>query len=117
MSTVRRFALIGLAAALGGCAALHQHDVTQVTSSSSDLGTEAAWNALDSNHDGVLSMDELVAQHATGLIQDMPNADRNDDGHVSRAEWNNWWPRMTRITPSPTMARLNAEGSGSHLAK
>jgi hypothetical protein len=117
MSTIRGFALIGFAAALGGCTALHEHAVTQATSPSSDVGTEAAWNALDSNHDGVLSMDELVAQHAMGLIQDMPNVDRNDDGHVSRAEWNNWWPRMTRTTPSPTMARLNAEGPVSHLAK
>lgn len=117
VSTIRRFTVIGFVCALGGCATMHQHDVAQVTGVSADAGSEAAWNAFDINQDGVLSMDELVAQHAMGLIQDMPNADRNRDGRVSRSEWNSWWPRMTRTPPSPTMARLNKEGPVSHLAK
>ena len=117
VSRIRGVAVIGFACALGGCATLHQHDVTAVTGASADAGSDAAWNALDTNHDGMLSMDELVAQHAMGLIQDMPDADRNHDGGVSRAEWNRWWPRMSRTPPSPTMARLNEEGPVSHLAK
>lgn len=69
-----------------------------------DTRSDAAWAALDTNHDGVLSMDEIEAQHMVGLQQDLDIADANGDSSVSRAEWNAWWPRMTKSEPPPSLA-------------
>ena len=66
--------------------------------------SDAAWAVLDANHDGVLSMDEIEAQHMVGLQQDFAVADANGDSRVSRAEWNAWWPRMTKSDPPPSLA-------------
>jgi hypothetical protein len=60
-----------------------------------ELDASAAWATIDLNNDGSLSLDELEQQRAMGLLQDLPNADTNHDGQVTRQEWDAWWPRMT----------------------
>jgi len=87
--------------AMGACT--HQAVKTEPVAAD-DARSDAAWTALDTNHDGVLSMGEIEAQHMVGLQQDMRVADANGDGNVSRAEWNAWWPRMTKSDPPSSLA-------------
>ena len=80
------------------------HQSVKVEPVADDARSDAAWAALDTNKDGVLSMDEIEAQHMVGLQQDLAVADANGDGNISRAEWNAWWPRMTKSDPPPSLA-------------
>lgn len=86
--------------AMGACT----HHVVKTEPVADDTRSDAAWAALDANRDGVLSMDEIEAQHMVGLQQDLAVADANGDGSVSRAEWNAWWPRMTKSAAPPSLA-------------
>lgn len=86
---------------IGACT----HQVVKSESFAADEArSDAAWALLDANHDGVLSMNEIEAQHMVGLQQDFAAADANSDSSVSRAEWNAWWPRMTKSDPPPILA-------------
>ena len=87
--------------AIGACS--HQSVRTEPVADD-DARSDAAWAVLDANQDGVLSLDEIEAQHMVGLQQDMRVADANGDGNVSRSEWNAWWPRMTKSDPPPSLA-------------
>lgn len=107
MKHVARIALAAVAATLGACATA----VVHVGDGGSHASSDAAWAALDTDADGALSLDELEAQHAVALQQDLPNADANHDGRVSHAEFDAWWPWMTRVPEPESMARLNASSS------
>jgi len=86
--------------AVGACS----HQSVKLDPVADDARSDAAWAALDTNKDGGLSMDEIEAQHMVGLQQDLAVADANRDGNISRAEWNAWWPRMTKSDPPPSLA-------------
>lgn len=88
------------ALAVGACS----HQSVKLDPVADDARSDAAWATLDTNHDGVLSVDEIEAQHMVGLQEDLAVADANGDGNVSRAEWNAWWPRMTKSEPPPSLA-------------
>ncbi|HEU4665740.1 MAG TPA: EF-hand domain-containing protein [Dokdonella sp.] len=97
------FALLA-AAALGACSTAATH----VADGGSHASSDAAWAHMDADGDGTLSIDELERQHAVALQEDLPNADADRDGRVSHAEFDAWWPRMTRAPEPASMARLNA---------
>mgnify|MGYP001602421447 FL=1 len=109
MPVPTRILAAGLAAALAGCAASPARDTVAVAPGD-HVASDAAWAALDGDHDGGLSPHELAEQHALMLLQDFAAADAGRDGTVSRAEWDAWWPRLVRTPPSPTMQVLNAGG-------
>lgn len=100
MSRLLLAATVASAIAMGACT---RHAV-KVEPVADDTRSDAAWAALDTNHNGVLSMDEIEAQHMVGLQEDLAVADANGDGNISRAEWNAWWPRMTKSEPPPSLA-------------
>jgi hypothetical protein len=104
---VVRLAALLVAAALGACAT----PVARVGDAGSHAPSDAAWARLDGNGDGALSLDELEQQHAVALQEDLPNADTDRDGRVSHAEFDAWWPWMTRVPEPSSMARLNASSS------
>lgn len=107
MHTVPIVVVALLAAATCGCAT--QRAGVAAQSAPADATTlDPAWAALDSNHSGFLTVDELHAQRATALLQDFTHADTDHDGRISWSEWNAWWPRITHTPPSPSMASLNA---------
>jgi hypothetical protein len=97
-------AVAAAAVAISACATPGSH----VGDGGPHASSDAAWAALDGNADGALSLDELERQHAVALQEDLPNADADDDGRVSRAEFDAWWPWMTRVPEPASMARLNA---------
>jgi len=101
----RHVLVSGFALLLGACASWHA-PVT-VVMPPEPTGSDAAWATLDLDRDGTLERRELDARRAVALLQDLPAADSDGDGAVSRAEWDRWWPRMTRTAPSPSMQRLN----------
>jgi|GEM_PF-1441637 hypothetical protein len=106
MASHHRHAAVALGLCiLAGCASTGP-DTRRSTSSGDGSNSDAAWAQLDTNHDGYLSVDELDRQHAVGLLRDMRWADANGDGQVSRAEWNAWWPVMTKTAPSENMAGM-----------
>lgn len=92
--------VIASAFAVGACS----RQAVRIEPVADDARSDAAWAVLDTNHDGVLSMGEIEAQHMVGLQEDLPVADANGDGNISRAEWNAWWPRMTKSEPPPSLA-------------
>ena len=108
MNAYRGTILAGVAMALGACATWHRTEPARAPVTAEPVNSDAAWAQLDLDHNGFLSVNELEGQHASGLLQDMHDADTNGDGRISRNEWNAWWPRMTHTPPSPTMQRLNA---------
>jgi hypothetical protein len=95
----------GFALALAGCASWHA-PVTEVMPPQAS-GSDAAFAQIDLDGNGILQRGELEAQRAVALLQDLPAADANGNGDVSREEWDRWWPRMTRTAPAATMRRLN----------
>lgn len=107
MNAFRKLMVAGVVIMLAGCAAWQERRVVQVPAGEDRAGSDAAWSALDQDHDGVLTPRELAAQHAVALLQGLPVADADRSGSVSRSEWDAWWPRMTRTPPSPTMQALN----------
>lgn len=100
MSRFLLAASVASALAVGACS----HQSVKLDPVADDARSDAAWAALDANNDGVLSTDEIEAQHMVGLQEDLAVADANGDGNVSRAEWNAWWPRMTKSEPPPSLA-------------
>lgn len=108
---MKRFApasvTVALAAALGACA----QPMARSGDGAAHAPSDAAWARLDSNGDGALSRDELEQQHAVALQEDLPTADADHDGRVSHAEFDAWWPWMTRVPEPSRMARLNASSS------
>jgi hypothetical protein len=92
MTTFSKLAIAAAAVVLTSCATITPPPV-RVSGESFD--SSAAWATIDLNNDGSLSLDELEQQRAMGLLEDFPNADTDHDGHVSKAEWDAWWPRMT----------------------
>jgi hypothetical protein len=93
-----------------GCASVSsmpRHESTAGDGSNSD----AAWAQFDTDNDGYLTFDELTRQHAVGLQRDFSNADTNNDGKISRAEWNGWWPVMTKTEPAQSLEALNASSA------
>lgn len=95
-----------LAAAVCGCAT-QRAAITEQPAPANAATLDPAWAALDPDHTGYLTVDELRRQHAVALLQDLPNADPDHDDRVSWSEWNAWWPRMIISPPAPSMARLN----------
>lgn len=92
MTTFSKLAIAAAAVMLTSCATTSSPPV-RVSGESFD--STAAWATIDLNNDGSLSLDELEQQRAMGLLQDFPNADTDHDAHVSKTEWDAWWPRMT----------------------
>jgi len=92
MTTFSKLAIAAAAVVLTSCATVPSPPV-RISGESFD--SNAAWATIDLNNDGSLSLDELEQQRAMGLLQDFSNADTDHDGHVSRTEWDAWWPRMT----------------------
>jgi hypothetical protein len=103
-------ALVALALALCACTSQPAR-LQSEAAPGDDARSDAAWSRFDSNQDGYLSLDELEQQHAVALQEDLPNADTNGDARVSRAEWNAWWPRMTKVDEPPSLAGLNASSA------
>lgn len=99
-----RLSLVNIVAsaslAMGACT----HQAVRIEPVADDARSDAAWAVLDANHDGVLSMDEIETQHMVALQEDLAVADGNHDGSISRAEWNAWWPRMTKSEPPSSLA-------------
>jgi hypothetical protein len=94
MTIFLKLAIAAAAVTLASCATMHESS-TPVRVSGNNIDSSAAWATIDLNNDGSLSLDELEQQRAMGLLQDLPNADTNHDGQVTRQEWDAWWPRMT----------------------
>jgi len=92
MTIFPKLAVAAAAVALASCMTLQ---TPPVRVSGENIDSSAAWATIDLNGDGTLSLDELEQQRAMGLLQDLPNADTNHDGQVTKAEWDAWWPRMT----------------------
>ena len=107
MKSVSMAVIVATAAALGACAT-QRTPVSEASAPDDAMRSDAAWIALDTNRDGYLTMDELLAQRATALRQDFRTADLNRDGRISWAEWDHWWPRITRTPAAASMAALNA---------
>ncbi|MGN6519455.1 MAG: hypothetical protein ACTHK2_08540 [Dokdonella sp.] len=105
MRRVVRAALLSLViAGLAACATPH----ARIGDGGSHAPSDAAWALLDTDGDGALSLAELEEQHAVALQEDLPNADADRDGRVSHAEFDAWWPWMTRVPEPESMGRLNA---------
>ena len=102
--SVRWMAMVAAAVALCACAA----PTLRVGDGASHAPADAAWVALDTDGDGVLSPGEVEGQHLVALQEDWSNADLDGDGRVSHAEFDAWWPWMTRVPEPGSMARLNA---------
>lgn len=100
MSRILLAAIIASTFAVGAC----MHESVKLDPVADDARSDAAWAALDANHDGVLAREEIDSQHMVGLQEDIGVADANGDGAVSRAEWNAWWPRMTKSAAPPSLA-------------
>jgi hypothetical protein len=96
--------ICALTCLLGACA-------TDVTRIPEDMGahssSDGAWQRLDTDGDGALSLEELETQHGVALQEDLWRADSSRDGSISRQEFDAWWPRMTRVPTPASMARLN----------
>lgn len=108
MPTPTRNALFAvIVSVLGGCA-WHTADVAPDSAVREAALSQAAWDSLDLDGSGHLDRDELRSRRAVGLLQDFNRADRDSDGHVSRGEWELWWPHMRRTPTSADLARLNA---------
>lgn len=105
MIPIRGFASAVVCCALGACVLVPAQ--APENSGEPHASSDAAWQRLDTDGDGALSLRELELQHAVALQEDMPAADSNGDGRVSREEFDAWWPRMTRTPAPPSMARLN----------
>jgi hypothetical protein len=103
-------AVVALTLALCACTTQPPRLQSEVASGN-DARSDAAWARFDTNRDGYLSLDELEQQHAVALQEDLPNADTSRDGRVSRAEWNAWWPSMTKVDEPPSLAALNASSA------
>lgn len=91
MNLLCKAAVVTAALLLMSCATARVGNVR----SSGEGDSTAAWALLDADNDGSLTVDELDQQQAMGLLQDFPNADANADRHISKEEWDVWWPRMT----------------------
>jgi hypothetical protein len=104
-----RMLALALSCALGACAtnAARMPDDAGITHGSSD----GAWQRLDTDGDGALALEELEKQHGVALQEDLWVADSNDDGRVSRQEFDAWWPLTTRVPVPASMARLNASSA------
>lgn len=94
-----------------GCSTAPRQAPTAADVPTADADSDAAWATLDPDQDGFLTTGELEAQHGMALLRDLWRADTDNDGRVSRQEWNQWWPRMSRTPPSPTMQALNASAA------
>ncbi|HEY0180568.1 MAG TPA: EF-hand domain-containing protein [Dokdonella sp.] len=110
MKTAARFCIAAGIALVAGCASAN-YETLRSTSSGDGSNSDAAWHVLDSNGDGYLTVDELEQQHEIGLLQEIYVADTDHDDRVSRAEWNAWWPLMSKTEPSENMAALNASAA------
>lgn len=106
MNLSRPLLLSAILVAASGCAT-GTYVRGQSTISGDGSNSDAAWTSFDSDNDGYLSIGELERQHAVGLLRDLPVADANGDGKVSRAEWNAWWPIMTHSPLAPRMSAMN----------
>jgi hypothetical protein len=97
MSTLSKLCLAASVALLSSCATTpsEYHMVATRSMPADIVDSNAAWALLDPDNDGSLTLAEIGDQRAIGLLQDLPNADSNQDGLVSKAEWDAWWPRMT----------------------
>ena len=103
-------ALAGCAFMLGACSSVPRIDSDTATSAPR-AGSDAAWERLDPDQDGFLTVAELESQRGVALLRDLWRADTDRDDRVSRQEWNLWWPRMTRTPPSPSMQALNGSAA------
>ena len=97
--------LLFFAIGTAGCATQRSTPVAEVSPGSTEADAAFAWLDVDGN--GQLSVADLEIRHAVALMQDFDNADGDGDGHVSRAEWDAWWPHLDMAPPAPSMARLN----------
>lgn len=100
--------VVGLLVGACGCAS---NKVRPSAVAGESINSDAAWAAFDTNKDGYLSRDELHQQHVMALLAYRRSADRDNDGRISRAEWNAWWPKTSSTPPSPNMARYNARSA------
>jgi hypothetical protein len=106
MNVMQPLLSIAVILSVAGCATgTYVRGKSTITGDGSN--SDAAWVSFDSNRDGYLSTGELEQQHAVGLLRDLPVADANGDGKVSRDEWNAWWPLMTRSDVSSSMVLMN----------
>ncbi len=102
--------LAGCAFLLGACSSMPAIDRDTATSTPR-AGSDAAWERLDPDQDGFLTVAELESQRGVALLRDLWRTDTDHDRRVSRQEWDLWWPRMTRTPPSPSMQALNGNAS------
>ena len=95
--------------ALGACAT-HETRLSE-NDAAEHVPSDAAWQRLDTDGDGALSLDELEKQHGVALQEDLWFADSNHDGRVSHQEFDAWWPITTHVPAPSSLARLNASSA------
>jgi len=95
MSPLSKLFLAASVALLSSCATTSEYHMVGPRAPSEAMDSSAAWALLDPDNDGSLTLAEVQDQRAVGVLQDLPNADADHDGRVSKAEWDMWWPRMT----------------------
>ena len=95
MSPGSKICLAASVALLSSCATTSEYRMVDARTPTDTIESNAAWALLDPDNDGSLTLAEIQDERAVGILQDLPNADSDHDGRVSKAEWDMWWPRMT----------------------
>lgn len=97
-------AMLLVSGVLAGCATQR---VQAPPMEAGHVSSDAAWQRLDADSDGALTLHEIEQQHMVALQEDLSAADANGDGGVSQAEFDAWWPSMTRAPTPSNLQGLN----------